>query len=205
MLLEMPTVDPRTKIAPLAISCAAAFVLVNVFFYVMSAGYFDSHREVVAGVGTASSYSPAQMTHVRVVFAILAAVVAAVAFVSVLKPRELGHLIPIPFGLIYVVSAFPALASSKPPVLGISLLLAGALMLVLTWQSYRHRSRAAWAFLIALCCAFGFAEIFGAPKVAHVLDISMWTALIAPALKVIAVVALSSVRDDYLESAPATA
>lgn len=199
----MPTVEPRTKLVPLAISCAVAFVLVNVFFYVMSAGYFESHHEVAGSPGT--GYSAAQMTHVRIMFAVLSAVAAAVAFVSALKPREIGHLIPVPFGLIYIVSAYPALASTKPPVLGITWLLAGVLMLVLAWQSYRHRSRAAWAFLIALCCALGFAEIFGAPKVARELDISLWTALIAPALKVIAVVALSSIRNDYLESAPATA
>jgi hypothetical protein len=205
MLSAMPTVELRTKIKPMALGCAGAFVLVNVFFYFLSASYFDSHTEIVAGAGAVPSYSPAQMMQVRTSFAIFAAVVAGVSFVAALKPREIGHLLPVPFGLVFVISAFPALMSSSPPVLGMTWLIAGALMLSLSWWSYRHRSRPAWAFLIALCAVFAIAELFGAPKIARALDVRLWIAMIDPALKVVAVIALSSLRDDYREAAAAAA
>jgi hypothetical protein len=205
MLSAMPTVDLRTKIKPMALSCAGAFVLANALFYFLSASYFDSHTELVPGAGTMPSYSSAQMMQVRVSFAILAAVVAGVAFVATIKPREVGHLLPVPFGLVFLGSAVPALMSSSPPVLGMTWLVAGALMLGLSWWSYRHRSRPAWAFLIALCGVFAVAELFGAPKLARALDVRLWIAMIDPALKVVAVIALSSLRDDYREAAPATA
>jgi hypothetical protein len=204
MLSAMPTVDLRTKIKPMALGCAGAFVLVNVFFYFLSASYFASHTELVPGVGAMPSYSSDQMMQVRVSFAILAGVVAAVTFVASLKPREIGHLLPIPFGLVFLISAFPALMSSSPPVLGMSWLVAGALMLGLTALSYFQRSRPAWAFLIALCAVFAIAELFGAPKIARALDVRLWIAMIDPALKVVAVVALASLSDDYREAATAT-
>ena len=201
----MPTIDVRSKIKPTALSCAGAFVAVNAAFYFLSAGYFDSHTQVVPGAGTLPSYSAEQMMQVRVSFAIFAAVVTGFAFVATLKPREIGHLLPVPFGLVFLISAFPALMSSSPPVLGMTWLVAGALMLGLSWWSYRHRSRPAWAFLIAMCGVFAVAELFGAPKIARALDVRLWIAMIDPALKVVAVVALSSLRDDYREATPATA
>src|SRR3954453_18212974 len=107
MLAAMPPADSKASTAQIVISCAIAFVVLNVFFYFMSTGYFDSHRALGAGAaaGAISSYTPAQMTHVRVAFGIFTAVMAVAAIIGWLRPSQVGHAIASLFGAFYIIAA----------------------------------------------------------------------------------------------------
>lgn len=195
MLAAMSTAHEPTK--HIAILCGAAFLGLNVVFFLLSNSYFDSHRELVAGVSQ-PSYSPAQMAHVRVTFAVFSGVVAAFGFVAGLRPRVVGHLIPLLLGAVDLVASFAAFGHAAPAVLGMTLLVCGLVMPVLAWHSYRG-SRAAWAFLVAICGVFTVVELFGAPKVRGALDIGLWITMILPGLNAVATAALVSLRGEYLE------
>ncbi|HEX2687492.1 MAG TPA: hypothetical protein VHN14_12785 [Kofleriaceae bacterium] len=188
----------------MALLCAGAFVVLNIVFYVLSGSYFDSHRTVVPGVGSVSSYSPEQMTHIRMTFAVSSGIVAVLAFIAGIRPRVIGHLLPVLFGAANLVSAVETYLHDLPGVLVATTLIAGALMLVLAWYSYYRRSRPAWAFLLAFCVVFGTIEFFGITKIRGALDVGLWSAMISPMLKWLTVATLWSLRDEYAETDPAT-
>lgn len=190
-----PAPSPIPRIAILTV---IAYVALNVAFYLMSGSYFDSHREVVAGVGSMPAYSADQAMHVRTMFAVFSGVVAVFAFAAAIRPRVIGHLIPVLLAAGYLVGAVAGFTHNAPGVVGMTLLVAGVLMPVLAWHSF-HRSRPAWAFLVAICGVFAVVELFGAPKVRGALDLSLWLTMILPGLNVVAVAALVSLRADYLE------
>jgi len=190
----------------MAIICVAAFVVVNVAFYFMSASYFESQRQVVPGLGSMPSYSPADMAHVRNMFAVFTGVVAALGLVAGLQARIVGHLLPVLFGVAHLIAAVAAFAYSAPAVVGMTLMVSGILLPVLAASSYRG-SRPAWAFLVAMCGVFAVVEFFGAPKVRGALGLSLWVTMIFPGLNAVATAALVSLRGEYVERdlAPATA
>jgi hypothetical protein len=77
-------------------------------------------------------------------------------------------------------------------------------MPLLVWRS-ADGSRAAWAYLVALCGVMGLVLFFGAPKVRNLLGVGLWTAMILPGLLTVATTALVMVRGDYdLEPKPVT-
>jgi hypothetical protein len=78
-------------------------------------------------------------------------------------------------------------------------------MLVLAHFSYHRRSRAAWAFLVAICGVLAVVDFFGAPKIRHALDVSLWTTMIIPGLYAIATVTLMQLREDYSDGEPVAA
>jgi hypothetical protein len=204
----MSTAPGQTKY--MAILCTGAFLVLNAGFYVLSAGYFETHKEIVAGVGSMSSYSPAQMMQVRIAFAAFTGIVAAFGFIASLQARVMGHLIPVLLGVAHLVGSVAAFQHGAPSVLGMTLLLSGVLMPVLAVSSYRG-SRAAWAFLIAICGVFAVVAFFGAPKIRGALsdglslDISLWHTMILPGINAVAVAALVALRGEYVEHDAATA
>jgi hypothetical protein len=153
---------------------------------------------VVAGVGAMPAYSADQAMRVRTTFAVFSAIVAVFGFAAALKPRVVGHLIPVVLAAGYLVGAVTGFTHNAPAVVGMTLLVAGVLMPALAWHSY-HRSRSAWAFLVAICAVFAVVELFGAPKVRGALGISLWLTMILPGLNVVAVAALVSLRAGYLD------
>lgn len=197
----MSTAHEQTK--RMAIICIGAFVALNAPFYFLSSSYFDSHREIVNGISV-PSYSLEQMMHIRINFAVFSGVVAAGAFIGGIWARVVGHLLPTLLGAVNVVGGFWAISRGLPSVLGITLLVSGSLMVVLSWHSYRH-SRPAWAFLVAICGVLAVVEFFGAPKIRGGLDIGLWTAMILPGLNAVATAVLVSLRGEYVERDPVTA
>jgi hypothetical protein len=187
----------------MAIICAGAFVALNAAFYFLSGSYFDSHREILRGVSV-PAYSPEQMAHVRMTFAVFSGVVAAASGVAGIWPRVVGHLIPPLLGATHLVASVMAFQHDAPSVLWVTLLVSGVLMPVLAWHSY-HRARPAWAFLVAICGVFAVVEFFGAPKVRGALDLGLWITMILPGLNAVAAFALVSLRGEYVERDPATA
>jgi hypothetical protein len=199
MLRAMSTAHEQAK--RMAIICVVAIVAINVAFYVLSGSYFDSHREIVGGVSV-PSYSPEQMMHVRTMFAVFSGVIAAASFVAGIWPRMVGHLLTLLLGAFDLVAGAGAFRHDAPGVLWVTLLVSGVLMPVLAWHSY-HRSRPAWAFLLAMCGVFAIVEFFGAPKAARSIDVSLWLALVLPGLHAVAAFALWSLRTAYVETDPA--
>lgn len=192
----MSTAAP--PIPRIAIMTVGAFIAINIAFYILSGSYFESHREIVAGVGAVPTYSADQMMGVRISFAVFSGIIAAFSFAAAVWPRVVGHGLPVLLALGHLVGAVAAFTHSAPPVVGMTLLVTGVLMPVLAWHSIR-RSRSAWAFLVAICGVFAIVELFGAPKVRGALDIGLWLTMILPGLNIVAVAALVSLRSEYLE------
>jgi hypothetical protein len=178
----------------MAIIWVGAFALVNAAFYFLSGNYFDSHREIVNGASRLT-YSPEQMTHVRMTFAVFAGVVAACGFTAGIRPRAVGHLLAVLLGACHLVAGVAAFLQDLR-VVGTTLLVSGVLMPVLAWHSHR-RSRPAWAFLIAICGVFAVVEFFGVSKIRDALGVGLWTALILPGVSAVATAALVAVRGEY--------
>jgi hypothetical protein len=94
------------------------------------------------------------------------------------------------------VGGVAALVADFNLVLPVALFLTGSLFLVLTWKSL-ERSRAAWAFLVALCAVFAVVMLFGSTKVRNHTGVGLYYAMIIPGMLWVATVALALVRDDY--------
>lgn len=190
----------RAKTAGLALAFfAAGFVVVNVAFFLLSGNYFASHHQFVGGASV-PTFSPDQATHIRVVFAAMSGVVTAIAFVASRARRGTGHLLAGALGIVNLVFGFLSLTHGQPGALIATLLVSGVVVPVLAYHSYR-RSRAAWAFLVALCGVFAIVGLFGAPRISRILDASLWTMMIFPGLYVVACTTLTLLRDDYVEPA----
>jgi predicted PurR-regulated permease PerM len=113
-------------------------------------------------------------------------------------PRMVGHSIPLVLGAAHLISAVVAFRHDTTAVLWMMLAIAGVLLPVLSWLSYKG-SRASWAFLIAMCAVLASVEFFGAPKVRGALDIGLWLTLIFPGLNSVAVSSLWSMNHEYLD------
>lgn len=202
MLRAMSTDNEQNK--GVAIICVVAFLAANAAFYFLSDSYFDSHRQIVVGKGSVPTFSPDEMTAVRISFAVFAGVIAVTSFFAGIRARLTGHLLPLLLGAIHLVASVASFNHGLK-VLGVTLLLVGGLMPVLSWQSYFHRVRPAWAFLVAICGVFAVAEFFGAPKIRGAVDISLWITMILPGLNVVTAFALISLRGEYVERDPVAA
>jgi len=110
--------------------------------------------------------------------------------------HTIGHILSVLLGFASLVGGVAGLASSLPTVVGVTLVLSGGLLIVLTVYSMKH-SRAAWAFLIAMLSVLATVTFFGAPKIHRVLDVGLGVALLIPAVMIAAVVALSMARHQY--------
>jgi len=195
MLKAMPS--DRAPIHILAVLFVIGFAVVNAAFFFLSGSYFASHHQLVGGASV-PTFSPDQATHVRVAFAVMSGAVAAVGLIASLARREIGHLLAGALGVGNLVFGVLAITHSQPGALTATLLVSGCVVPVLTYFSWR-RSRAAWAFLAALCGVFAIVGLFGAPKISRALDVSLWTTMIFPGLYVVACATLALVRDDYAE------
>jgi hypothetical protein len=187
------------SITRLAILCAAAFVVANAVFYVLSGNYFDSHLQIVGGASV-PVFSPQEVSHIRSAFATSAGIVTVVSFLIARQPRAGGHVLAGALGLMKLVGGFVALTHNLPGVLIATLLVFGALTVVLAWLSSQG-SRAAWGFLGAICGVFAVVSVFGAPRLRGILGVSLWTLIVVPGLYVVAAMTLYFVRHDYAEPA----
>jgi hypothetical protein len=200
--LSLLTIGLHMKTAGAALAFyVALFLGLNVFFFFASGNYFASHHQLVGGASV-PAFSPDQATHIRVVFAAMSGAVTAIAFIASRARRGVGHLLAAVLGLANLAFGVVALIFSQPGALIATLLVSGVVVPTLAYFSYR-RSRAAWAFLVALCGVFAVVGVFGGPKISRVLDVSLWATQIFPGLYVVACETLALLSDDYVESAPA--
>ncbi|HEX8111035.1 MAG TPA: hypothetical protein VF516_25065 [Kofleriaceae bacterium] len=112
------------------------------------------------------------------------------------------HVLAALLGVANLVFGFFAFTHHLPGALTATLLVSGLLVPTLAHFSYR-RSRAAWAFLVALCGVFAVVSLFGAPKISHALDVRLGMTMILPALYVVACVMLALLHANYVDAAPA--
>jgi hypothetical protein len=195
----MPSASESAKrIAIIAVAC---FVVANLAFYVLSTSYFESHRTFSTATQTmASTFTPAQITTVRMSFALFSAIVAIASVLAGVWTRAIGHAIPVVLGVLYLVAAVAAIRNGNvTTALPATLIITGGLMPVLAHFSFHQRSRGAWAFLVSICGVFAVVEFFGAPKVRGALDIGLWITMILPGLNAVAVAALVSLRAQYVD------
>src|SRR5882757_867027 len=133
----------------LAILAIVAFVAANLLFYVLSSGYFESHRQIIPGEAATSAFSPAQITTIRLSFALFTGVVSIASVLAGVWARVVGHVIPALLGVLYIIAGFAAALHGEVTLaLPITLFVTGGLMPVLAHFSFRDRSRGAWAFLL---------------------------------------------------------
>ena len=182
--LERTTFKQRMQMAGVVTGALFTF---NSLFWVASHFYFaDKPLEATS------------VESVRFAFFIMTAMVAVMAYGAALAPRFNGHLIAGVMGVAALVGGVVALGKGMPPVMGATMLLVGILMLPLVYLSLQ-RSRAGWSFLIAIVAVFSAVTFFGSPKVAHILGIGLWYAMVIPGLQIVCVIALSMLRAEYRE------
>jgi hypothetical protein len=175
----------------------AAFAILNIAFYFLSGNYFDAHHEIVGGA-VVPSYSPAQQSHLRMVFALVSGGLVLGNFAVGLLPRLGSHAVAAVLGAFNLVSGIAVVSAHGSGALSATLLITGVLMPVLAWFSY-HRSRAAWSFLTAMCGVLVLATLFGAPKIRNAYDVSLWTTMLLPGFYAIAAAALVRLGGDYVD------
>ena len=164
---------------------AGTVLTFNTLFWVASRFYFADKPAVAVDA-----------TNIRLAFLLLSLIVAGMAYAAALAPRLIGHGLAALMGVASIVGGMAAFVAGMSPVMGMTLLVIGAVVPWLTWKSLHH-SRVAWAFLIAIVAVFGSVCFFGAPKIRTVLGMGLWHALIIPGLQIVAVIALSMLRSDY--------
>jgi hypothetical protein len=175
--------DPRLQTATVI---AVSAVVANVVFFFLSSLYNDDH--------------PIDLGAARMQFATMTVAIAGLAIAAVYATRWVAHGLAATLGLFELGGGVSALVAGRPMVLGVTLLVLGAVAIVLALRSL-NRSRAVWAFLVAITSTSATSYLFGAPKVAQQLHISLWIALILPGLWCVATVALAMLRDDFRRSA----
>ncbi len=169
-------------------------LIVNGAFFVLSMVYFDAHKIHAPGVGDIVDKDA--LASARGSFALLSAIVGMMVLIAERAPREIGHALATLLGLASLAAAVGAFDKGLPAVMPVTLLVVGLLMPALAYGSW-NKSRASWAFLIALVAVFGGVDFFGAPKVRGLLGVGLWTAMILPGVQIVTVVALASLRRDY--------
>lgn len=176
---------PRKQSLQAAGIVAGTALTLNVLFFVMSGMYFNDKPQQAANLGS-----------VRMAFAVMSFLVAGMSFAAGIAPRLVGHGLATFIGAASVAGGFGALTSSQPTVMGVTMLITGALLVTLVVYSLKG-SRPAWSFLVSMLAVLATVTFFGAPKIRHVLGIGLWTALIIPGLQVVAVIALVMIRGEY--------
>lgn len=189
------TADEDHRLAiQLTIIIAVSVLLLNVLFYFLSGYYYDDKK---ATQGMMSTITASTVTSTRVSFGIFSGVTGAALVGSMFSAKWVGHIIAIGFGVAAFIAAIFAGRAGTPLALTVSLVVIGALFPALSILSLMRRSRAAWAFLSAMCWVLAIIMLFGAPKIRSQIDIGLWTAMLIPGLLAAAATALTMVRRDY--------
>jgi len=110
--------------------------------------------------------------------------------------RILGHAGTALIGALLLVSGAFSFTSDLPAVLPFAQLGFGAAALGLAWSSWKG-SRIGWAFAVALDGVLGCINLFGAPKVAHLIDIPIVVAGLPCVIAVASCIVLAVIGSDY--------
>ena len=187
--------DTKSEATPIQIAglVTTGLVIANVAFYFLSNLYYED-RSALYGAVTAG-----HIQQVRINFGLFTGSIAIGSILASLRPLYVGHVLAGLFALGAIVGGVAALSKEMMPVLPASLMVGGVVMAVLVWKSLM-KSRAAWAFLIAMTSTLAAVMLFGSTKLRGALDVQLYIALIIPGLLAVATIALAMVRDDYKEA-----
>lgn len=183
----MATTPTPEQARRLAVTLTFSVVLINAAFFFLSQAWGSDRVD-------------ADLGGIRISFGITSTLVGASTYFAMIKPREVGHTLALLVGLTSLAAGIMAFAHDLPNVMGATLLVVGVLLWVLAYRSWFRQSRASWAFMVALLATFAAVDFFGAPKVRSLIGIGLWTALLAPGLQVVAVIALARCRDEYRDA-----
>ena len=186
-------VDPRnaTKIAGIVVGVT---VVLNVLFIFLSGAYFQDRAAIHGPV------SDAEISSVRMGFAVFSGLTAAAACAAVFYPRLVGHALPLLTSLAAFVAAAAGYSKGLHIVLPVTLALVGLLLPLLVWKSY-FKSRAGWSFLAGMVGVLAVVMLFGSTKVRNVIGIGLWYSMIIPGLLAVATAALAMIRNQYRDQA----
>jgi len=193
----MPTPTPpdelKTRIQVASIVFAIG-VLLNGAFYFLSKMYYDGKMAKQSMLDT--PFDPSVVTHAQVTFLVFTLVVMGGTIATIFLAKWISHALAGVGSLASLIAGFYAFRGGMPGALWMSLFVIGVVMPLLVWRSL-GRSRAAWAFLTAMCYVLAIVLFFGAPKVRSQIDIGLWTAMIIPGLFTVAAVGLTMSRNEY--------
>jgi hypothetical protein len=117
---------------------------------------------------------------------------------TIFAARIVAHGLAAVMALASLVAGVFAIRAGMPNALSMALLVIGVLIPFLIWGSL-VKSRAAWAFLTALCYVLAVVLLFGAPKIRAQIGVGLWIAMIIPGLIAITAIGLTAIRVDYRE------
>jgi hypothetical protein len=199
-----PRALTRQEILMLA---GGAFILVNVAFGVLGrmyymdklAGGFEADPSIADPYAAASSLAWAYVRDVFFFsFLVFSIVGTAAMTAAVLWPRHYAHAMAGAFALYYVASAIAIAFSNMPILVAVFQAAVGVLFLRLGYASWKHKDRAAWAFLLALAGVMALLLLFGAPQIKAAMHLPrLWYVMLLPALMASVAVGLYRARNEY--------
>jgi hypothetical protein len=199
---------PRTlKREEVLMVMGGALILLELAFFVLSRFYYLDKLEGVyeamdiadpEAMASAAAWASAKATFFWS-FLTFSLLTMGSLTAAILWPREVAHGLATLFGVLFLIGAGLSLFRSPMPTLvGIFQATLGALLLRLTWASYRHKDRAAWAFLFALAAVLTVTMLFGTPRIRVAIGIPrLWYAMAIPGVMAALAVGLYRVRKDY--------
>lgn len=198
---------PRTlKRDEVLMVMGGAFVLLQLAFVVLSRFYYLDKLEGVyeamdvaepEAMASSAAWASTKATYFYSFLTFSLATMGALT-AAILWPRHVAHGLATLFGVVFLVGAGFALRSHMPTLVGIFQAALGALLLRLTWSSFRNKDRAAWAFLFALAAVLTVTLLFGTPRIrVAVREPPLWYVMSIPGVMAALAVGLYRVRKDY--------
>lgn len=111
----------------------------------------------------------------------------------------IGHGLATLIGVAMALTGIVTITKGLPLVVPMSLVILGGVVAVTAVVSWRYFSRAAWSVLISTLCVFAAVTFFGSPKIANLLHLKIWLAMVIPIVQVVAVIMLADLRREYRE------
>ncbi len=110
--------------------------------------------------------------------------------------RLVGHLGTAVVGAFLLAGGIATVQSGLPFVLAVALAMFGVAALVLARASWRG-SRIGWAFAVTLDGVMAVCNLFGSPKIAHLVGIPIGAAALPCAVAALSCIALATLSADY--------
>jgi len=199
-----PVIDPARWRRDVLIGAGIMLGVLVLGYFLLGREYYRSKLEddlLLAGDEDLIAEAAWDATVATFFYAYLTfALVGTAALTSaMLWPRYVGHVLATAFGVIYLGSGATIISrGSMPPLVGVFQAVIGGVLLRLAWASWKHKDRAAWAFLLSLSAVLAGAMFFGAPRIKAAMNApGLWYVLIVPFVLIAQAVALYRSRAEY--------
>jgi cytochrome bd-type quinol oxidase subunit 2 len=177
----------------------AFFVLGRFYYHDKLEGFYDA-QDILdpQAAASAAAWASCMATFFWSFFTFSLITIVAIT-AAVLWPRPVAHGLATLFGTLFLVGAvFVLFRSHMPTLVGIFQAALGALILRLTYASYRARDRAAWAFLFAIAGVLTVFLLFGTPRIRAAIHVErLWFVMLIPGVMAALATGLYRIRNDY--------